>query len=95
MTSVQPGDWLLLQNECNALGTVMTLAAHHGMRIAVHIDCTGIEAPNGQAATLLLRRMPPSFSFTRSSCLVQSVRFASAFLCQPCQALTLRVEVGL
>ncbi|MEO1855724.1 MULTISPECIES: ribokinase [Chromohalobacter] len=34
MTSVQPGDWLLLQNECNALGTVMTLAARHGMRIA-------------------------------------------------------------
>ncbi|WP_280561915.1 ribokinase [Chromohalobacter sp. 48-RD10] len=34
MTSVSPDDWLLLQNECNALESVMTLAARHGMRIA-------------------------------------------------------------
>lgn len=34
MTSVSPDDWLLLQNECNALKSVMTLAARHGMQIA-------------------------------------------------------------
>ncbi|MCK0768594.1 ribokinase [Chromohalobacter canadensis] len=34
MTSVSPDDWLLLQNECNALESVMTLAARHGMQIA-------------------------------------------------------------
>lgn len=34
MTSVSTDDWLLLQNECNALESVMMLAARHGMRIA-------------------------------------------------------------
>ncbi|MCK0715801.1 ribokinase [Chromohalobacter sarecensis] len=34
MPSVSPDDWLLLQNECNALENVMALASHHGMRIA-------------------------------------------------------------
>lgn len=34
MDSVSPGDWLLLQNECNALGKLMVRAAAHDMRIA-------------------------------------------------------------
>lgn len=34
MTSVKSGDWLLLQNECNALGKLMVRAAEHGMNIA-------------------------------------------------------------
>lgn len=34
MTSVKPGDWLLLQNECNALGKAMVRAAEHGMNVA-------------------------------------------------------------
>ncbi|TDX28997.1 ribokinase [Modicisalibacter xianhensis] len=33
-SSVVTDDWLLLQNECNALGKMMTLAADRGMRIA-------------------------------------------------------------
>jgi ribokinase len=34
MAPVKPGDWLLLQNECNALGKLMVRAAEHGMNIA-------------------------------------------------------------
>ncbi|MFD2437380.1 PfkB family carbohydrate kinase [Modicisalibacter luteus] len=34
VSSVNMGDWLLLQNECNAMGKIMTLAAERGMRIA-------------------------------------------------------------
>lgn len=33
-SSVDTGDWLLLQNECNSLGKIMGLAAERGMRIA-------------------------------------------------------------
>jgi len=34
LTSVAEGDWLLLQNECNALDTLMMNAADKGMQIA-------------------------------------------------------------
>lgn len=34
MTSTQAGDWLLLQNECNALERLLTRAAAHDLRIA-------------------------------------------------------------
>ncbi|WP_136067668.1 ribokinase [Modicisalibacter radicis] len=34
LTSIAGGDWLLLQNECNALGKLMVSAADRGMRIA-------------------------------------------------------------
>ncbi|HSP58962.1 MAG TPA: ribokinase, partial [Halomonas sp.] len=32
--TTQPGDWLLVQNECNALPHLMTQAAAHGLNIA-------------------------------------------------------------
>ena len=34
VSSTKAEDWLLLQNECNALGRMLTLAAERGMRIA-------------------------------------------------------------
>ncbi|MDI5932984.1 ribokinase [Halomonas kalidii] len=32
--TTRPGDWLLLQNECNALAEVMVRAADHGLNVA-------------------------------------------------------------
>lgn len=32
--AARPGDWLLLQNECNALAEVMARAADHGLNVA-------------------------------------------------------------
>jgi ribokinase len=34
LSSTRPGDWLLLQNECNALSHLMSEAAAHGLNIA-------------------------------------------------------------
>lgn len=34
ISSTQPGDWLLVQNECNALPHLMTQASAHGLNIA-------------------------------------------------------------
>lgn len=39
----RPGEWLLLQNECNATGDVLTLAHQHGMKIAFNPAPMSIE----------------------------------------------------
>lgn len=59
MTSVKPGDWLLLQNECNALGKIMVRAAEHGMRIAFNpapMTADVLRLPLEQCQLLFLNR---------------------------------------
>lgn len=59
LESTAPGDWLLLQNECNALDAAMTRAAERGLQVAFNpapMTAEALELPLAHCRLLFVNR---------------------------------------